>query len=263
VGKIHFTGGGVAARQVLAAATHHLTPVATELGGKSANVVFADADIALAAQLAAFQGPVLQSGQSCACASRILVEDCVYDAFVDHLIPSVQLAKIGDPFDPEVLVGPVISQASADRILTMINDAVDQAAGTLATGGHRLGETLAEGYYIEPTVFTDVDNRSQLAQVETFGPVVSVIRFKDEDEAVRLANDTTYGLNAFVHTNDLARAHRVARRLEAGSVWVNQISDISPQGPYGGYKQSGTGRAGGLEGLHEFQQVKTIRIGMG
>ena len=263
VGKIHFTGGGVAARHVLAAATHNLTPVSTELGGKSANVVFADADVALAAQLAAFQGPVLQSGQSCACASRILVEDSIYEAFVEHLIPSVQLAKIGDPFDPEVLVGPVISHTAAERILTVVNDAVDQAVGTLATGGHRLGATLADGYYIEPTVFTDVHNRSQLAQVETFGPVVSVIRFKDEDEAIRLSNDTTYGLNAFVHTKDLARAHRVARRLEAGSIWVNQISDISPQGPYGGYKQSGSGRAGGLEGLHEFQQVKTIRIGMG
>lgn len=263
VRKVHFTGGGVAARNVIAAATQNLTPVATELGGKSANIVFADADVAQAAQLAAYQGPILQSGQSCACASRILVQDSAYDAFVEHLIPSVQQAKIGDPFDPEVVVGPVISQTAADRIVSVINTAADQFAGTLVTGGKRLAGSLASGYYIEPTVFTDVDNRSQLAQVETFGPVVSVIRFNDEDEAVRLANDTTYGLNAFVHTRELARAHRVARRLEAGSVWVNQISDISPQGPYGGYKQSGSGRAGGLEGLHEFQQVKTIRIGMG
>jgi acyl-CoA reductase-like NAD-dependent aldehyde dehydrogenase len=132
----------------------------------------------------------------------------------------------------------------------------------LIAGGKRLGGELAQGYYIEPTVFTGVDNASALAQTETFGPVVSVIKFSDETEAVRIANDTRYGLNAFVQTTDLGRAHRVARQLEAGSVWINQFSDISPQGPYGGYKQSGFGRTGGLEGMNEFLQVKNIRIGM-
>jgi acyl-CoA reductase-like NAD-dependent aldehyde dehydrogenase len=125
-----------------------------------------------------------------------------------------------------------------------------------------LGGELAQGYYIEPTVFGDVDNSSALAQTETFGPVVSVIKFSDETEAVRIANDSSYGLNAFVQTSDLTRAHRLARQLEAGSVWINQFSDISPQGPYGGYKQSGFGRTGGREGLYEFLQVKNIRIGM-
>jgi acyl-CoA reductase-like NAD-dependent aldehyde dehydrogenase len=134
--------------------------------------------------------------------------------------------------------------------------------GTLITGGRRMGGDLSEGFFIEPTVFADVDNRSSLATVETFGPVVSVMRFTEESEAVALANDTTFGLNAFIQTTDLRRAHRVARALQSGSVWVNQNSDIQPQSPYGGYKQSGSGRAGGLEGLHEFQQVKNIRIGM-
>jgi aldehyde dehydrogenase (NAD+) len=160
-----------------------------------------------------------------------------------------------------VVFGPVISQPAVDRILGVIEQAVTTGSGELIAGGKRLGGELAQGYYIEPTVFVGVDNASALAQAETFGPVVSVIKFSDEEEAVGIANDTPYGLNAFVQTTDLSRAHRVSRQLEAGSVWINTFSDISPQGPYGGYKQSGFGRTGGLEGLHEFLQVKNIRIG--
>ena len=156
----------------------------------------------------------------------------------------------------------MISQVAADRILGVIDGAVAQQSGELLLGGNRIGGELAHGFFIEPTVFGSVDNSSELAQTETFGPVVSLIKFRDEAEALRIANDTPYGLNAFVQTRDLARAHRVARQLEAGSVWINQISLISPQGPYGGYKQSGFGRTGGLDGLHEFTQVKNIRIGM-
>lgn len=260
--KIHFTGGGETARKILAGAAVNLTPVVAELGGKSANIVFEDANLDAAAQLAAYQGPIVQSGQSCACASRVLVHDSIYDAFMEKFIPVVQGANVGDPFDPTVMFGPVVSQGDADRILGVIDQAVSDKAGELITGGKRLGGDLAEGYYIEPTVFGNVDNSSALAQIETFGPVVSVIRFSDEAQAVRLANDSPFGLNAFVQTTNLTRAHRVARQLESGSVWINQISDISPQGPYGGYKQSGYGRTGGLDGLYEFLQVKNIRIGM-
>lgn len=262
VGKIHFTGGGHTARTILATAAHNLTPVATELGGKSANVIFADADLDSAAQRAAFQGPLGQSGQSCACGSRILVQNSIYESFLEKFLAVVTAAPIGDPFDPQVLVGPVISQAATDRILHTIDRARTEGMGELVTGGRRLGGGLAAGYYLEPTVFTDVANRSPLARDETFGPVVSIMRFDEENDAVALANDTTYGLNAYIQTRDLTRAHRVARRLAAGSVWINRNSDLAPQSPYGGYKQSGTGRAGGLEGLHEFQQVKNIRIGM-
>ena len=263
IGKIHFTGGDVTARRVLAAAATNLTPVVAELGGKSANVVFADADLDLAAAMAAHQGPLMQSGQSCACASRVLVQDSVYDAFLERFLATVGSATVGDPLDPTVFFGPVISEASASRILGVVEQAVTERSGELLCGGTRLGGDLAEGYFIEPTVFGDVDNASALAQTETFGPVVSIIRFGDEADALRLANDTPYGLNAFVQTRDLTRAHRFSRQLEAGSVWINQISLISPQGPYGGYKNSGFGRTGGLDGLHEFTQVKNIRIGMG
>jgi acyl-CoA reductase-like NAD-dependent aldehyde dehydrogenase len=259
--KIHFTGGSPTARTVLQSAATNLTPVVTELGGKSANLVFEDADLDAAAMLSAHQGPLMQSGQSCACASRVLVHEPAYDAFLEKFVAVIEASTIGDPLDPEVVFGPVISQAAADRILNVIEDAVSQRAGELLVGGKRIAGELAQGYYIEPTVFSGVDNASVLAQNETFGPVVSVLKFSDEAEAVRIANDSRYGLNAFVQTNDLGRAHRVARELEAGSVWINTFSDISPQSPYGGYKQSGFGRTGGLEGLNEFLQVKNIRIG--
>lgn len=261
--KIHFTGGGTTARAVIRSAATNLTPVVAELGGKSANIVFDDADLDAAAMLSAHQGPLMQSGQSCACASRLLVHDSVYDAFTERFLAVVQAAKVGDPFDPTVGFGPVINQAAVDRILGAVGDAVDGRAGELLTGGHRIGANLADGYYVEPTVLGNVDNSSNLAQLETFGPVVSIIRFSDEAEAVRLANDTPYGLNAFMHTRDLRRAHGVARQLEAGSVWINTFSDMAPQGPYGGYKQSGFGRTGGLDGLNEFLQIKNIRIAMG
>ena len=261
--KIHFTGGQSTAQRVVQAASHNLTPVTAELGGKSAYLVFADADIDQAAAVAAFQGPITQAGQSCACAARILVEASVYDAFVEKFVTAVQAAKIGDPLEPDVMLGPVITEAAANRILGVVEEAVSTHAGELITGGARLGADLADGYFIEPTVFANVDNRSALAQTETFGPIVSVSPFSDESAAVDVANDTRYGLNAFLWTNDLERAHRVARQLEAGSVWVNRHSDIEPQGPYGGYKQSGFGRTGGIEGLQEFLQVKNIRIGMG
>lgn len=260
--KIHFTGGGTTARKVLTAAATNLTPLVAELGGKSASIVFDDADLDAAAMLSAHQGLLMQAGQSCACASRVLVHQSVYDAFMEKFIAAIENATVGDPFDPGVVCGPVISQGAAEKILSAIDDAIGHKAGELITGGRRLGGELAQGYYIEPTVFGGVDNASVLAQTETFGPVVSVIKFCDETDAVRIANDSTYGLNAFVQTSDLTRAHRLARRLEAGSVWINQFSDIAPQGPYGGYKQSGFGRTGGRAGLDEFLQVKNIRIGM-
>lgn len=261
--KIHFTGGGATARKIIRAASDHLTPVVTELGGKNPNVIFADADLDAAAQIAAFQGPLTQAGQSCACGSRIIVQEKIYDAFMEKFLAVVSSAKIGDPWDPTTLVGPVVSQAATDRIMGVIHEAVDNNYGELVHGGRRLGGDLAEGYFIEPTVFSRVDNKSPLGQIETFGPVVSVIPFSDEADALSIANDSDFGLNSFVFTEDLKRAHRFARGLEAGSVWVNTFSDMQPQSPYGGYKQSGTGRVGGIEGLLDFMQTKNIRIPLG
>jgi aldehyde dehydrogenase (NAD+) len=260
VGKVHFTGGTATARKVLSAAAENITPVVAELGGTAAGIIFDDADLDAAVRLAAHQGPIMQAGQSCACCSRILVQDNVYDAFMEKFLAAVTCAPVGDPLCSDVLFGPVINQAAVDRILTTIDVAVTEGFGDLVLGGNRIGGELASGFYVEPTVFMDVDNRSPLAQEEIFGPVVSVIRFSDDAQAVDLANDTRYGLNAFVHTTNLQRAHTVSRQLQAGSVWVNSRSDIQPQGPYGGYKHSGIGRSGGIEGLREFLQTKNIRI---
>ncbi|MGX7677949.1 aldehyde dehydrogenase family protein [Jatrophihabitans sp. DSM 45814] len=260
VGKIHFTGSGGIARQIAIAAADTLKPLSLELGGKSANVVFADADLDKAVMVSAAMGPLTQSGQSCACGSRILVERAIYGEFLDRLVQTVKHVPVGDPFDPAMVMGPVISQTATDRILGAITGAVESGTGRLVTGGNRLGGALAGGYYIEPTVFADVPNDSPLARIETFGPVVSVMPFDTEDEAIAIANDTDFGLVAYAHTTDFARAHRVARGLQAGSVWINTYSDIQPSGPYGGYKQSGYGRLGGVEGLHEFAQVKNTRI---
>jgi acyl-CoA reductase-like NAD-dependent aldehyde dehydrogenase len=230
------------------------------LGGKSANVVFADANLDSAVMIAAAMGPLTQSGQSCACGSRILVERAIYSEFLDRLVQTVKHVPVGDPFDPNMVMGPVISQTATDRILGAISGAVESGTGRLVTGGNRLGGALAGGYYIEPTVFADVPNDSPLARIETFGPVVSVMPFDTEEEALAIANDTDFGLVAYAHTTNFARAHRVARGLQSGSVWINAYSDIQPSGPYGGYKQSGYGRLGGIEGLDEFSQVKNTRI---
>lgn len=263
VAKIHFTGGGVTARTVIKAAADNLTPVVTELGGKSAAIIFGDADLDRAVALSAHQGPLMQSGQSCACASRLLVHDSVYDDFVASFLDTIAAAPVGDPLDSRVVFGPVINEPAAHRIVETVAAAVSSGDVELLTGGGRIGGALAAGSYVEPTVLGDVDNRSALAQTETFGPVVSLIRFRDDAEAVRIANDSVYGLNAFVHTNDLTRAHRVARQLASGSVWINSISAIASQGPYGGYRQSGFGRTGGMAGLHEFLQTKNIRVALG
>lgn len=261
IGKIHFTGSGVTARRIQTAAIDNLTPVATELGGKAANVVFADTDVDTAVALAAFTGPIGQSGQSCACSSRILVQDAIYDQFVEKMAAFVASVAVGDPYAPGTMLGPVISQAALDRILGMVDAA--KSGATLVAGGGRIGGELAEGYFLEPTVFTDVDPASPLARQEIFGPVAAISRFGDEEEAIAVANDTDFGLVNYVQTNDLQRAHRMGRRLESGTVYVNTFSDIVPTAPYGGFKQSGTGRAGGIEGLREFTRVKNVRIGMG
>ena len=260
VKKVTFTGSTEVGRILMRQSADTVKKMGLELGGNASFIVFDDADIDAAVE-GAMASKYRNTGQTCVCANRILVQDGVYDAFLEKFLRVIGSAVIGDPLDPTVTFGPVISQSAADRILAAIDEATASGA-TLLTGGRRMNGSLTSGFYIEPTVLADVDNSSAIAQTETFGPVVSVIRFSDDDEAVRLANDSVYGLNAFIHTRDLARAHRVARQLESGSVWVNTFSDISPQGPYGGYKHSGSGRTGGLEGLQEFLQVKNIRLAL-
>lgn len=262
VDKISFTGGIVTARKVLAAAAPNVTPVILELGGKSANIVFADADLDSAVAMAVQTGLTTLSGQGCVLPTRLLVQGPAYDEVVSEVLALAQAVAVGDPRDPDTLMGPVVSAAHCERIEGVITEARSAGSGTLLTGGGRLDGELADGFFLPPTVFADVDATSRLAQEEIFGPVLSVLRFRTEAEAIELANATPYGLGGFVHTTDLARAHRVAAQLDAGYIGVNSMPLIPPNTPFGGYKQSGWGREGGRAGLEEFLQTKNIYVDM-
>ena len=261
IDKISFTGGIATARQVMAGASESLTPLAFELGGKSANIVFPDADLDLACAIAALAGSVMLSGQGCALPTRLYAHADVYDDVVARVVTHVESAVVGDPLDPTVTMGPVVTEQACARILGVIDRARDEGAGTLLTGGSRLGGALATGYYIAPTVFGDVDQASDLARNEIFGPVLSILRFRDEDDVVALANDTPYGLAAYVYTRDIGRAHRLARALDVGSVTVNAVPVLGPTAPFGGVKQSGFGREGGRAGIEEFVRTKNVLLG--
>ncbi len=267
VAKVSFTGGPQVARQVLSIAAQHLKPVTLELGGKSANLVFDDADLADAALMSAIQGVAVLSGQACVLPTRALVHEAVYDEFVQRLVGIAGSFKVGDPLDPATVMGPVVSQGSCERILGVIDRAKSERAGRLAFGGERLGSEalggdLAGGYFLSPAVFTDVDPQSHLAREEVFGPVLAVMKFGSEGEAVRLANDSVYGLGAYLHTRDVKRAHRVAAELQAGTIGVNSPIPMAPAMPFGGYKQSGFGREGGRAGLEEFLQIKNVFVSL-
>jgi len=259
--KISFTGSVGIARIILKAAAERITPVVTELGGKSANLIFADANLDAAAGMAAHMSTVANAGQGCLFPTRLLVQEDVYDAVAERVVGYLSQVKQGDPFDPATMIGPVINETALRRISGYINEAKTSGA-KLLIGGERAGGDLAGGYFIQPTVFGDVDNKSRIAQEEVFGPVLSMIRFKTEEEAVALANDTDYGLAGYVHTNDLRRAHRVAGGLEAGYIGVNAFPPMPVQAPFGGWKQSGSGREGGRAGIEEFLQVKNVYVSM-
>jgi aldehyde dehydrogenase (NAD+) len=202
------------------------------------------------------------SGQGCVLPTRLLVHDAIYDEMASRVTAMASALRVGGPFEDGVQMGPVIDAANCARILAMIEQAEQSGAGTLLTGGRRLEGALANGFFVAPTVFGDVDNDSDLAQREIFGPVLSVIRFADEDDAVRIANGSEYGLGGLVFTRDLERALRLSSRLEAGYVGVNAFPPMPPNAPFGGVKQSGFGREGGREGLTEFLRTKNVFIGM-
>ena len=259
VDKVHFTGSGGTARKILESALPHLTPVGLELGGKSAHLIFADGDLRIAARQA-LTGAVALNGQGCANGTRILVEAPVYDEVLRIALGRLRHIALGDPLRDGTMMGPVVTRSACERIMRVIETARERGDGRLVAGGQRAGGDLADGYFITPTVFADVDNASDLAQEEIFGPVLSFLRFESEQDAVRLANDTRYGLAAYVHTNDLRRAHRVSRALEVGNVWVNGFPGLSPSVPFGGVKQSGYGRIGGTAGIREFLRPKNVWV---
>jgi len=262
IGKIHFTGSGATARRVLEVASAALKPVDVELGGKSANVAFADGDLAGAVGLAMRSGVLTASGQTCLAPTRLLVHQSRYDEAVALAVAAAGKARLGDPTDPATEIGPVATAVSRERILSAVERARSEGAQVLA-GGNAPGGALSGGFYVEPTVVGDVGISSDLAQTELFGPVLAISRFSTDDEAVALANGTEFGLGAYLFTDDLTRAHTLAKRMQVGNVYVNGFPGLPPAMPFGGVKASGFGRLGGREGLRSFLRTKNVWIGLG
>ena len=238
-------------------AADQLKRLTFELGGKSPNIVFADADLDAAAA-GAHVGIYLNQGQCCCAGSRLFVEDSIHGAFVDRVVDMSRKRRVGDPFDPSTQQGPQVDRAQFDKIMGYIESGKAEGA-TCAAGGRRVGD---RGFFIEPTVFTNVKDEMKIAREEIFGPVLSVLKFSDMEELIRRANATTFGLAAAVWTRDIARAHEVAKRLRAGTVWVNCYDVFDAAAPFGGFKQSGFGRELGERGLDSYLETKTVTVSL-
>ena len=257
IAKIEFIGSGATASRVLANAAQSLKPVGLELGGKSAVIVFDDADLMLAAKKG-ITGAVSSNGQGCVNGTRLLVQRGVYDQYLGILSAIAGQIAVGDPFLPQTTLGPVISESALTRILGMVESGKADG-GRVVTGGERLGGDHASGFFLPVTILADVPNSAHIAQNEVFGPVLLVTPFDTEEEAIALANATEFGLGAYVHTQNLRRAHHVTSQLDAGMIHVNGSGEaMQPNCPFGGFRKSGHGRLGGVEGLHEFLQPKNI-----
>lgn len=259
VRKITFTGGTEPGRAVAVAAARHFAKATTELGGKSPVLVFADSPIDAAARGTAFAGFVA-AGQTCIAGSRILVQRRVHDEFVDALVAQARAIRIGDPADTETHLGPVISERAQERVLDYIRVGREEGARVAVGGGVPDVPGCEDGFFVEPTVLVDVTNEMRVAREEIFGPVLVVVPFDDEDDAVAMANDSAYGLGSAIWTRDVARAHRVAGRLLHGIVWVNDHHRLDPALPWGGVRESGNGREGGWESFHDFTEVRSVTI---
>jgi acyl-CoA reductase-like NAD-dependent aldehyde dehydrogenase len=259
VDKIAFTGSTAVGRHIAGLAGAGLKPVTVELGGKSAHLIFEDADIEKAVG-AAIEAFVFNTGQFCMAGSRLLVARPVYDAVVQAVAAGAAHVPVGDPFDASTVVGPMVGERHLRKVEEYVRCACDDDRATVLTGGARL--PIVGGCYFPPTVLSGVGNDARVVQEEIFGPVVTVQAFDTEEEAIRMANSTPFGLAAGLHTREVARAHRVAQRLRAGIVWVNSWGMLDPAIPFGGCKQSGFGREYGPEGMHEYTQVKSVIVSL-
>jgi len=259
IDKIAFTGSTLVGRQIMkAAAGSNLKKVTLELGGKSPNIIFNDADIDNAISWVNF-GIYFNHGQCCCAGSRIYVQEGIYDKFLQRFKERASQNKVGDPFHEETFQGPQVSQLQFDRIMSYI-EAGKKEGAVLEVGGERHGE---EGYFIKPTIFSNVTPDMKIMQEEIFGPVCSIAKFKTEEDAIAVGNDTNYGLAAAVHTTNLNTAIRVANNLRAGTVWVNSYNTLHHQLPFGGFKESGLGRELGEAALDNYTQSKTVSIRLG
>ncbi len=257
VDKIAFTGSTAVGKQIMREGADSLKKVSLELGGKSPNIVFDDADLDAAVR-GAFNGIFYNSGQCCTAGSRLLVEESVHDELMERLVERVGRLQPGEPLEPKRRYGPVISREQLDRVMGYIEKGKAEG-GTVLTGGGR-PDGGGDGFWLEPTIFDNVDRAATIAREEIFGPVLATLTFDDEDDAIELANATIYGLAAALWTKDLKRAHRVASRIEAGTIWVNTYHPLDAASPFGGYKQSGYGRELGRHALELYTQVKSVWV---
>ncbi|MEX1140481.1 MAG: aldehyde dehydrogenase family protein [Bacteroidota bacterium] len=259
IDKVSFTGSTLVGKRVMSMGAEHLKKITLECGGKSANIVLDDADVDLAVD-GAMYAMFYHQGQCCEAGSRLFLPSSLHDSFVEKLVAKTKKLRLGDPTDPATDMGPVISKKQQERVLGYIEQGKKEGA-TVAVGGGIPGDpNLARGFFVQPTIFTNVKNSMAIAQEEIFGPVLSVIRYTSDEEAVSLANDSPYGLGGGVWSKDTARAKSIAHRLRAGTVWINEWHLISEKAPFGGYKQSGIGREFGIEGLKEYMETKHMHI---
>lgn len=261
VAKVAFTGGDATGARVYAGAAKSLKHVALELGGKSPNIIFEDAVLDDAVK-GAISGIFAASGQTCIAGSRLLVQRSVYDEVTRRVVAFAGTARMGDPMQPDTQVGPITTTAQREKVLDYIRIAREEGARCVLGGKIPENPSLAEGWFVEPTIFADVSNDMRIAREEVFGPVLSIIPFEDDADAIRIANDTIYGLAAGVWTQDMRRAITMADAIQAGTVWVNTYRAVSFLAPFGGYKQSGIGRENGQEAIHEFMQTKCVWLSL-
>jgi aldehyde dehydrogenase (NAD+) len=262
VAKVAFTGSDATGQKIYEAAAKGLKRVSMELGGKSPNIVFDDANLDDAVN-GAVSGIFAATGQTCIAGSRLLVQSKVHDEVVERVVSLARTAQMGDPMVASTQVGPITTGPQYDKVLHYIDVARNEGAH-LALGGHAATRAeCGDGWFVEPTIFTGVTNDMRIAQEEVFGPVLSVIRFDAEDEAVAIANDVRFGLGAGVWTSDIGRAFRMSERIESGTVWVNTYRAVSYMSPFGGYKDSGLGRENGIDAVNEYLQTKCVWINTG
>ncbi|MDH4294120.1 MAG: aldehyde dehydrogenase [Betaproteobacteria bacterium] len=259
VAKIAFTGSDATGQKIYAAAAKGLKRVSMELGGKSPNIVFDDAHLDNAIK-GVISGIFAATGQTCIAGSRLLVQQSIHDEFVEKLVAFAKTAKMGDPMNMDTQVGPVTNPPQFEKILNYIDIAKGEGAKAVLGGTRATRPECGNGWFVEPTIFTGVKNSMRIAQEEVFGPVLSVIPFKDEDEAIAIGNDVVFGLAAGVWTQNMRRAFTMAEKLQAGTVWVNTYRAVSYLSPFGGYKRSGIGRESGQEMIKEYLQTKSVWI---